>query len=269
MQKIGIYTIDSEEFIWGKERGKFYEVHPDGTKVELTKEHMAQVVGSRWDTIRGCDIVEDDDMFKVELFIPIYDWIDLTLFGYGNTKEEAESNARKFYEELDEYNELIEKNIQRNLERQMENVHKFVIIPKDRSISSFRNLDEYYSDMEVVYFEGNNKELRDLVIELGIPSDGRADEPLTGYVDVDKIVFTRMGFIKGELEYYKNTIEKFLPEIATHYKLEKYTLYYGAKRYYEILKDGNGITKPEIANGDFDYFHPVNKGKTIGFEEER
>lgn len=259
--KIGTYIIDGDEYDWYCEDGSYYEVNINTfDKKPLTKAFIAQTVGNPWDEscIKNTKIIKDD---KVEIvkFIPIYDWIFVQLYGEGKTEEEALKNVNSLYEEMVSYNDKIEDNIDRNLRNQMKRVHRFGIFPKDRLISTIDKDNDYYEDMEIIYFEDGEKDFRELAVDEGVPDDGRADEPVTGYIDGEKIVFTRNGFIQGEREKYISTINKYEEQIKNHYNLDKYDLYYSTKCYYDYLRDEFGNYKEEIVDSDFDYYIPISK----------
>lgn len=254
-KEIGVYFDGYENHVFFENDDKYYQVNEDGTKDDITKEFIAVLAGQIWDkyTIGETSVINGG--YKTELFAPIYDWIDLTLYGYGKSMEESKENAIKLFDEFYAYNEKIEANIQRNLESQMQRVHKFAILPKDRKLSSLEDLTTYYSDMELIFFEDGKEDLRELVVKEGIPDDAHADDVPAGYVDGKDIVFTRWGFIKDEKELYKKAIDKFIPEILKHYNITDYNIYYSCDRYTKEMYTDVSVKK-EIVDGDFDYYIP-------------
>ncbi len=263
--KIGTIFLDGDEFDWYFDNGRYYQIEQSTLKeTPLTKAYIAQTVGNMWDENCNKDnTLENKDNFETVRFIPIYDGIFVQLYGYGSTKEESIEKVKALYDELLEYNDKIEENIQRNLENQMLRVHRFAILPEDRIISTIDKDEDYYENMEIIFFEDGKEDFRELVINEGIPDDARADEPITGYVEENKIVFTRWGFIKGEFERYLSAINKYEDKIVSHYNLkEEYEVYLGASRYYDILNyDENGNQPEDIIDSDFDYYYPKNKRK--------
>ncbi len=259
--RFGTLFLEDEELDYYEEDGTYYALNKDTLeKIPLTQVQVAQTVANAWsdDCIKD-SFEEIKDGFEAIKFIPIYDWIFFQLYGQGKTKEEALQNVNRIYEAFCSLNDLIEENIERNRVRQALNTERFAILPIDRKTSTLDG--DYYDDMELVFFDKSKDDFRTLCIREGIPSDARADEPLTGYVEDNKIIFTREMFISGEFEKYKNTIDKFEQEIVNHYNLKDYELYYSAKIYTNTQIDENGNLNDSVLNKDFDYYTPRLKSK--------
>ncbi len=267
---IGDYIVDKEIYRIEKIKNIFYQIDSDGKRTKLTKTHIAQIVGNRWDDFYDfpkCEI--DNGIFRATRSVPIYDTICLDLYGYGKTEEEARRKVQKLYNEFDNLSEKIENNIKKNKENQMMRIHKFAIIPKNKTLTAYNNIEEYYTNMELVFFKDGKDDFRRLLIDIGIPNDGRADECITGYVEGNNIVFTKMGFTKGEKSYYIDVINTYKKEIAKHYNIENYVLYYESDRYYDILQNSEGIYPEDMDTLKFDYYYPKNPERKIEIEEER
>lgn len=267
MKHIADYIIDDSTYKWVEDKGKFYQIDEDNKKVLLTKVHMAQVLGTKWDTFYDVPECEKEgDTFKVIRSVPIYDWISLDLYGYGDTESMAWEDVKTLYEELDALNIRIEENIKLNKEKQMQRIHRFALLPKNRTLSDFRNIEEYYTDMDLVFFKDGTEDFRNLLVAEGIPNDGRASDCVTGYIDDKNVVFMKDGFVKGESEFYLKAINEKREEIVKHYNLNDPVIYMGVKRYYETLLDENNITKDIILSGSFDYYYPKFPEKVINKE---
>ena len=254
---IGEYIYDKTTFEIHKEDDKYFFKDIETNKIKPTNfPSLANIVGSYWnfDCI-STEVENKDNNFIAKKFIPIYDWIFCQLFGYGNTKEEALKNVENLFETFLKLNEKIEENIKRNYKNQMKKSHRFGLLPKNRTISTLDN--DYYNDLELIFFDDGDEELRNLAIKAGIPEDGRSSEICMGYTYDNNIVFTKHWFIQGEFDKYKNAIDKVIPDIIKYYNLENYKIYYCAKTYLDTMIDENGnYINENIDSADFDYFVP-------------
>lgn len=250
MKKIA-ELIDDTEIIEYFSDSKDYFQEYNNKRIKINKLYLASILGTMWNEESNyIETEEINNMFVAKYIIPIYDWITLILLSNEDTKERAENEVKKLYTDLYEYNKIYEENVNRNKDIFMSKIHKFA-----------------YFNNEIHYFEDSNKSFRELVIEAGVPSDARADEPIFGYVDENNLIIYKEFFLKGEREKFKDFVEKYKEEIAEHYQLETCNLYIGKKRHEDIYVDENDILLEELISMDFKYYTPIKYTETIKLEK--
>ena len=255
--KIATLSVDTNTYDIFLKDGNYVSVNClNNEENNITKATIAHFyVGNAWDEDSIIDTIEEENgEYIATKFIPIYDFIDISLYGYGKTQSEAKDDLTDRYKDFILYDENINFNIERNRQNHMKKVHRFAIIPVDRQKSIFDK--NYYENMELIFFKDSLSETRQLLIDSGIPDDGRADDGITGYVENNKIVFTRNGFIKDEYSKYIEAIKEYLDKIKKHYNLKKPELYFRARDYMDIFYK-NGFLDESIVDSDFDYYYPI------------
>lgn len=240
MIKIAELDYDGEIIEYFLDKNKYFQ-KKDDEYIPATKLYLASRIGCEWDKECNEIIVEQkDNLYEAVYIIPIYDWITFYLFANGITKEEAKLNVEKIYNDLEEYNNLYEKNEERNEKRFMSKIHKFA-----------------FFNQTIHYFEDSEKDFRKLVVECGIPDDARADEPIFGYVDGEKLVFFKHFFAKGEKEIFENFIDCYKEKIIKHYGLKHCDIYIGVKWHLDRYKDENEYPIDDLVFMDFEYYTPI------------
>lgn len=235
MRKIGTmeyYSGNEKEITYEDyycENDKYFFIDRETKeKTEISEIDIAKMVANAWDTNFNsfeCE-KQEDCTYTVTMYINLYDGIAYLLYGYGNEEKNALEDVKNSYNKyIKIYQDYVEEKKKEN-ETLMLSVHRFAILPKNRKVSTLDGLDEYYGDVEIIYFDDGSESLKDLIIAEGIPSDARSDEAITGYVKDNEIIFTRSFFIRDEFRVYKETINRFLPELR-----EKYKIQHGSVRY--------------------------------------
>ena len=240
MKKIMELIVDDEVFEYFNEDDKYFE-KKDDKYIPISKLHLAFNLGTMWnEDCNHIEVNEENGIFEASYIVPIYDWIVLILKAFNEDENLAINEVKELYNDLYKYNEIYEKNVERNKRNFMARINKFA----------------YFND-EIHYFEDSAKDFREIVVECGIPNDARADEPIFGYVDENKIVIYKEFFMKGEKDIFFNFVEENSKEIAKHFNLKEYELYLGKRRHEEIFIDENGNLIEDLLTMDFDYYTPI------------
>lgn len=251
-----IGTLDSEEydrFIY-EENEKYFE-DKDGIKKEISKLQLALYFSLYWsDTSIQIESEEKENKFLATMFIPIYDEIFMELYEEGNSKEEAENKVKQLFDNFLNYYEKYEENVRRNEIRQLQNMNCFIFLPKDRT-----NLDVSLLEYELIYAENNILDFRDLAISLGVPKDARADQPVFGYVEENKLVFFKEYYMNGEKEEFQQLVKKYEKEVAEHFGLKKYDLYLGKLTHEEFLDIKEEPLLDSFLTDDFPAYYAIRK----------
>ncbi len=249
-------TLDTEEndcFFYEKD-GKYFE-DKEGEMKETSKLQLALYVSLYWsDTSIQTEVKEENNHFYATMFIPIYEEIFMELYEDGDSEEEAKTKVRSLFDDFLNYYEQYEKNIRRNEIRQLKNMKRFIFLPKKRD-----DFQDNILERELIYVEDSDLDFRDMAISLGVPKDARADEPVFGYIEDNKLVFFKAFFSKGEKEKFKELVSKYEEEIAEHYHLENYDLYLGMLTHEEYM---NATDKPlldSFLTEDFTAYYAIKK----------
>lgn len=240
MKKIIELIVDDEVFEYFNDNNKYFE-KKENEYIPISKLHLAFNLGTMWsESTNHIEVEEENGLFEASYIVPIYDWIVLILKAFNTNKDLAIKEVKELYNDLYNYNEIYEKNVERNKRNFMSRIKKFA----------------YFND-EIHYFEDSSKDFRELVVECGIPNDARADEPIFGYLDGNNLVIYKEFFMKGEKEFFFNFVNEKNKEIAKYFGLKEYNLYLGKRRHEEIFVDENDNLLEELLTMDFDYYTPI------------
>lgn len=249
-------TLDSEEndSFFYEENGKYFE-DKDGKKKEISKLQLSIYVSLYWsDTSIQIDVEEKENHFYATMFIPIYDEIFMELYADGDSKEKAKKNVKNIFDDFLNYHKKYESNIRRNEIRQLKNMKRFIFLPRET-----KELYDNILEREVIYVEDNDLDFRDMAISLGVPNDARADEPVFGYVEENKLVFFKPFFFKGEKELFSQLVDKYKKEIAEHYQLKDYDLYLGMLTHEEYMEAIKSPLIDDYVTNDFQAYYAIKK----------
>lgn len=249
-------TLDTEanDRFFYEENSKYFE-DKDGEMKEISKLQLALYISLYWsDTSIQVDAEEKDGKYLATMFIPIYDEIFMELYEEGNSKNEAKKNVRKLFDEFLDYYEKYEENIRKNEVRQLQNMKCFLFLPKDRT-----DFDGSLLDSELIYADDNTLDFRDLAISLGVPKDARADQPVFGYVENNKLVFFKTFFMQGQKDEFKQLIDSYEKEIANHYNLTDYEVYTGMVTHEEYMNLYDEQLSDSFLTDDFPAYYAVSK----------
>lgn len=255
IMKTGSVCDEENDSFFYEENGKYYE-DEKGMK-EISKLQLAIYVSLYWSKSSISFETElKNEAFYATMFIPIYEDVYVELYEEGDTEEKAIENVNSRFDDFVKYSEKYEENIRRNEIKQLQNMHRFIFLPKDRKAICFD-----FSDLDFFYVEDNNLSFRDLAVSFGVPNDARADVPIFGYVEGNKLVFFKELFLKGQFEQYKEIINKYQREIAKYYGLDEYELYIGMQTHEEYLRKNNIPILDEYVFSDFIAYYPIYKQK--------
>ena len=174
--QIGIYIVENEEYPIYLENG-VYSIDL-GDKVEVfTKLYIAQIIANYWsDDSNTFTTEKDGDLYKAEIFIPIYDWIFVTLFYFDKDEQIAQKKVKEMFDDFCDYNKKYEENLERNRKAFMNKVHRF----------GFINIDDHeikpnYSKLNFVQFPDGDDEFYILAINAGMKNKSFARGQIFGY----------------------------------------------------------------------------------------
>lgn len=262
MLKIGSIFIDDDEIEILQDVDNYYTHNIKETEnILTTKLSIAIYISNYWSKdSNSIEVKKDGNIFKATMYIPIYDFIFVELYGSGETKNIAKNQVNLIFNDLISYNNKYKENAKRNYHNFMLNVSKFGIFYKDRKTS---NLDDRtFDNMEIIYDKPFTKTTyEEFIVANGVPKDGRISETIRGYVKNNTIVFDKFGFLQGQKELYLKYIKEHYKEIAEHYNLdENYEVYAFMIKYEDYISKNNNIPNNLIYK-DYEFFIPCNKIK--------
>lgn len=227
--------------------GHSYFVEKENSFIKISKLHLAIQIGAAWNEKDNTIVTEQiDNKYKSTYNIPIYDWVDFQLFAYGITENEAEYNLLTLYNDLKEYYNKYSKNKEYNKRQFMKSVHKFA-----------------FFEHQIHYFPDSEKDFRELVVEIGVPNDARADMPIFGYIQGNNLVFFKLFFLGFEKIIFLDFINRNKKHIMNHYGLNQCNIYTNIKKCEQQYIDENKYVLDSLVDNQFDYLTPTNFLETI------
>lgn len=259
MQLIGVSgsMLHEEQLNRYYEHNGEYFIDIDDQVFPTTKLDIAETVSLYWNLdCNNFDTEKIKNGYRASIFIPIYDDIYITLYGFDKTEEIARKNVQNMFDDFIALYKQYEQNSKRNQISQYKNMKRFAYIPKNRE-ADFS--DSIIGNGEWVFFNDNTKSFRELAINTGIPNDARADLPIFGYVENNMLVFFKEHFIKDEKEKYLSFIKDNYVNIAKHYGLEEYEVYTNMVTLEELYRRTEKDLSDSLVTGDYLFFFPENK----------
>lgn len=223
-------------------------------KIEpITKLEIANEVGMYWD--KDCIYTETNQTqngYCALMNIPIYEDIYICLYNCDETEELAEKGVKEMFDDFIALNEKFEENIERNRVNQQKNMKCFAFIPDNDDCKN-----PVYENWKLVYFEdGETADFRELAVREGVPNDARADRPIFGYVEGDKLVFFKKVFFQGEFDNYIPFIKSIYKDIAEHYGLENYHVFHSMSMVEELCWSRKIDLEEDFITRDLAYYRP-------------
>lgn len=251
---LAIQYVDKDKNYIYEDNGSYYFQDKD-KKIPLTKLQVAEMISNYWDldlvlNVETCKL--EDGTYKTTKNIPIYDWISVDLFGYGDTEFNSVINADYTFKEFCDYHNKYEENEKRNERNFMKKIKKFAFLPIQRDFSDIHKLD--FDNVEFIAFEDNDDNFRKNIIKNGVPKDARADDPICGYVYANKLVFFKSFFLKGQKEYFDKFIMDNYEKVAKFYHLDNFELYEGVIPPYYQFVDANDNLLDTLVTDDYEYY---------------